>query len=81
MKFLELNKYVMVYYLGDDWYCDIVRDYSSNYYECWLYHNSIGVKVLMFGSTCFLDAEFIKLVRHNLENESYIDDYREEYML
>lgn len=80
MKFLEVTKYFKVFYLGDDWYCDIVVDYNDDYYEAWLYHSRIGIKEFMFGCKCFADFEFIKMLKDNLENESYIDDYREEYM-
>lgn len=64
-----------------DFYIDIV-DKNNGLYDVWLYHKDIGIKAYMFGLyKKYFDNydEFLNCIKCNLENESYIQDYINEY--
>lgn len=68
------------YNVGEGFFVDIVD--LKEIYEIYLYHETIGVKELMFGlpkgSITFKNC--IEIVERNLENENYIQNYIYDYM-
>ena len=84
------NRNTQTYYVEDGFYVDIVsfmNDAHNRQLEAWLYHESYGIKMLMFGTEIEVPGgnnsygEFADTVEFNLINgNNYISLYRDEYM-
>ena len=82
-----INQIVQVFSVGGGYYVDITvtEDWLGNglVRQAWLYHNSIGVKEMLFGYLIKdIDFdEFCEILKGNLyDGNCYIDGYRETYM-
>ena len=75
------DKATMNYKMTDGFMLDIVRDYTD--IEAWIYHESYGIKMLMYGVTRKPtidpeDTDFIATVKKNFDE--YKEIYKSEYM-
>ena len=82
-----INQIVQVFSVGGGYYVDITvtEDWLGNglVRQAWLYHNSIGIKEMLFGYLIKdIDFdEFCEILKGNLyDGNCYIDGYRETYM-
>lgn len=82
-----INQIVQVFSVGGGYYVDITvtEDWLGNglVRQAWLYHNSIGIKEMLFGYLIKdIDFdEFCEILKGNLyDGNCYIDSYREAYM-
>lgn len=61
-------------------FVDIVEDKVE--YGAWLYHKDYGIKQFMFGSIKNQHPnidDFIDMVEANLDNQDYVNGYKDDY--
>ena len=83
MNLNKIARKITTYALEDElsgFFVDVENDVSGNgYINFFLYHESCGIKDLMFGIPQ-VDAEDVEVfITANVED--YIESYKEEYML
>lgn len=76
---LKTNVYTFCY--KDNWFVEIVEMDDS--IETWLYNDEYGIKSLMFSRSkndvcCVCEAVVTAI--ENLNNESYLESYEQEFM-
>lgn len=81
----KTREYITTTYKADEeGFCVDIVQRINNTYDAWIYEESYGIKMYMFGNeigrtkSCKTYNEFLDLVDANIEN--YINIYREEYL-
>ena len=81
---LKTNLKTETYEYENGFMIDIVE--KSDLYDVWLYHADYGVKSHMFGlyKKYFVSRDsykiFLEMIVSNLENQNFIELYKDEYM-
>ena len=74
----EMNIKTRTYYIGNNFYIDIVDILLTDFYEAWIWNEEYGIKELMFAMPTEQQTynEFVEIVRKNAYEymNTFVDD-------